>query len=61
MTLKWPFSRNDAKIHSKVVNFMLITDLIFVFDLVWYFERILESKCRLPKALFSEFVSKIEL
>ena len=40
---------------------MLITDLISVFDLVWYFERILELKLCPPKTLFSDLCTKIKI
>ena len=61
MRLKCWLSQNDPKIHLYIVNLMLITDLVSFFDLVWWFERILWSKWRPPKPLFSDFVSKIEI
>ena len=46
---------------SNVVNFVLISDLKSIFDLDWYFKRILRSKWRPPKALFSGLFSKFEV
>ena len=60
MAWKYRFSHLGPTMHSNVANFMLISDLKSVFELLWQFERIWWSKWWPPKALFSGLFSEFE-